>query len=270
MGRKEFFIGADSDGTVFDSMTVKHKKAFIPALIEVWGYESEKEKVYEICENINLYSKTRGIDRFSGLELTFRRFEESGIKVPDFGDLKGFLNCGKSLSNSSLREYLKTFESGFLKDVLRWSEEADEKFMKEMKGLMPFEGVKKALKKAADKAEIAVISSASEESLMHDWKKDGLCELTDKIFGQEFGKKSAQLKAAAKGFKKENALMIGDAPGDYKEACAAEIGFYPITPGKEEECWKLFEEKYLDLFFGGGLTDKIKEELLRNFFSALE
>ncbi len=31
---KDFFIGVDSDGTAFDSMTIKHKKAFIPAFID--------------------------------------------------------------------------------------------------------------------------------------------------------------------------------------------------------------------------------------------
>ena len=83
---KKYFIGIDSDGTAFDSMTIKHRKAFIPAMIKVWHLEGYADKVSEICEYINLYSPTRGIDRFSGLKITFDRFKEAGIPVPDYID----------------------------------------------------------------------------------------------------------------------------------------------------------------------------------------
>ena len=36
---KDFFIGIDSDGTVFDSMTLKHTFSFIPAAIKVFELE---------------------------------------------------------------------------------------------------------------------------------------------------------------------------------------------------------------------------------------
>ena len=36
---KRFFVGIDSDGTVFDSMTVKHLEAFIPQMTEIWGLQ---------------------------------------------------------------------------------------------------------------------------------------------------------------------------------------------------------------------------------------
>ncbi len=32
---KPYLIGIDSDGTAFDSMTIKHRHAFIPALLEI-------------------------------------------------------------------------------------------------------------------------------------------------------------------------------------------------------------------------------------------
>jgi hypothetical protein len=67
-----------SDGTAFDSMTIKHRKAFIPAMIRIWGLEGYAEKVFEICEYINLYSPTRGIDRFSGLKVTLAGGTTSG------------------------------------------------------------------------------------------------------------------------------------------------------------------------------------------------
>ena len=73
--KKKFFIGIDSDGTAFDSMTVKHRRAFIPTIIKTWNLDKASDAVYEICEDINLFSKTRGIDRFSGLVPTFERLK---------------------------------------------------------------------------------------------------------------------------------------------------------------------------------------------------
>ena len=37
---KEFFVGIDSDGCVFDSMELKHKECFIPNIIKHWGLQA--------------------------------------------------------------------------------------------------------------------------------------------------------------------------------------------------------------------------------------
>ena len=124
---KKFFIGVDSDGTAFNSMSIKHKNAFIPIFIEIWGYSEHREAVTQICERINLYSKTRGIDRFSGLLLTFDEIKRHGIETPDYRSLRGFLKCG-ALSNAGLREYIRQNKDDFLENVLLWSEAADKKF----------------------------------------------------------------------------------------------------------------------------------------------
>ncbi|MEE1224833.1 MAG: HAD hydrolase-like protein [Clostridia bacterium] len=256
----KYFIGIDSDGTAFDSMTIKHTKAFIPVFIEIWGYEEYSDKIKEICEHINLYSKTRGIDRFSGLEITFREIEKCGIKVPDYSGLSGFLKSGK-LSNESLRKYLKTNDDEFLKNVLIWSEKADELFKKEVKALQPFKSVKKVLIKSQGIADTAVISSASESSLREDWQKDNLTEYVTAIYGQEFGNKKAQLEnAMKKGY--EKALMIGDALGDLEAAKSVGALFYPIIPGSEDASWELLCDKYLDMFFKNEFNEKVQQKLI--------
>ena len=150
---KKFFIGVDSDGTAFNSMSIKHKNAFIPIFIEIWGYSEHREAVTQICERINLYSKTRGIDRFSGLLLTFDEIKRHGIETPDYRSLRGFLKCG-ALSNAGLREYIRQNKDDFLENVLLWSEAADKKFKYEVKDLMPFANVKKTLRKAFENADI--------------------------------------------------------------------------------------------------------------------
>ncbi|MBO5766011.1 MAG: HAD family hydrolase, partial [Lentisphaeria bacterium] len=263
---KRYFIGIDSDGTAFDSMTIKHRKAFIPAMIRVWKLEEYSEKVSEICEYINLYSPTRGIDRFSGLKVTFDSFKAAGIPVPDYSGIDGFLKDAGKLSNATLTEYLKTHEDAFLKDVLVWSAEADAVFQKEVETLMPFPMVKKCLEKACPHADIAVISSASMQSLESDWKKDGLLDCVSKVYGQEFGNKKAQLKAATDG-KYENIckLMLGDAKGDLEAAQSAGAWFYPMIPGREDESWQLFYDRYLDIYLDGKFDQLIQNELLEKF-----
>ncbi len=263
--RKKFFIGIDSDGTVFDSMTIKHRKAFIPVMIEVWGYQEHAKTVFEICESINLYSSTRGIDRFSGLLPTFERFAQSGLRIPDTSSLAGFLKDGK-LSTAGLEAYLRNHDEPFLRSVLEWSRRADELFQREVKGLQPFRGVAAVLAKAAGRADIAVISSASESSLRNDWKKENLLDHVGRVYGQEFGSKKAQLAAAVTGvYEPRRTMMIGDAPGDEKAARSVGARFYPVIPGREEESWTALREVYLDRFLNDEFDEAVQQELMDQF-----
>ena len=76
---KKFFIGVDSDGTAFDSMTIKHTDSFIPMIFKIWGMDEHRELIVELEELINLYSKLRGINRFPGLLFLFEELEKRGI-----------------------------------------------------------------------------------------------------------------------------------------------------------------------------------------------
>lgn len=263
---KPYLIGIDSDGTAFDSMTIKHCRAFIPALVEIWGLQAHSEKIHEICEFINLYSATRGVNRFIGMKLAFERFEKEGIPVPDHSSIDGFLNAGKP-SNASLRDYLERHDSPFLRQLLEWSCLADRYFEKEVRALPPFRGVLPVLKQAEDRAEIAVISSAAEKSLRADWQKENLLGHVTALYGLEFGSKSAQLKAAAGGrFDGSHMLMIGDAAGDHEAARSVGAWFYPIIPGEEERCWEQLRERYLELFLADRYAS-VQEELLSRFIT---
>ena len=64
-------VCVDSDGCAMDTMEVKHRKCFGPKMIEVWGLQDIEEKFLEMWNMINLYSKTRGINRFKGLVKIF-------------------------------------------------------------------------------------------------------------------------------------------------------------------------------------------------------
>ncbi len=262
---KEYLIGIDSDGTAFDSMTIKHRYAFIPALLEIWGLQEHAGKIQDIWEYINLYSSTRGVNRFLGMKLAFLKFEEEGIPVPDYHSIDGFLSAGKP-SNASLQNYLTQNDSPFLRQLLEWSRLADRYFEEKVKTLLPFRGVLPVLKQAEDRAEIAVISSATENSLRTDWQKEDLLNHVTALYGLEFGSKSAQLKAAAgTRFDGAHMLMIGDSGGDHEAARSVGAWFYPIIPGEEEKSWEQLRERYLEDFLAGrfGL---VQEELLSSFY----
>src|SRR5437762_11631915 len=64
---KEFFVGIDSDGCVFDSMEIKHKECFTPMFIKHFHLQAVSKYAREVWEFVNLYSKTRGANRFPAL-----------------------------------------------------------------------------------------------------------------------------------------------------------------------------------------------------------
>ena len=264
---KDFFVGIDSDGTVFDSMTLKHTFSFIPVAIKVFGLEEYKDEFTKEAEKINLYSLTRGVNRFPALLMTFDK-----INVPfDTTDFKNYINSGYPFSNNGLKDYILKNPSPFLDKVLEWSCEGDKLFEKLCEDIKPFENVKKTITKMKEKADIMVVSAASSKGLEKDWTKADLASDVSFILGQEYGKKDSQLAfAKERGYKKENMLMIGDAPGDYEAAKKNGCMFYPIIPSKEIMCWQMLGEKYLDLFFDGKYDENIQNELYSNFINFLK
>ena len=53
--QREFFVGIDSDGCVFDTMEVKHKECFIPNIIKFWNLQSVSKYAREAAEFVNLH-----------------------------------------------------------------------------------------------------------------------------------------------------------------------------------------------------------------------
>ena len=64
---KEFFVGIDSDGCIFDSMEIKHKECFAPMFIKHFELQAVSKYAREVWEFVNLYSKDRGANRFPAL-----------------------------------------------------------------------------------------------------------------------------------------------------------------------------------------------------------
>ena len=64
---KEFFVGIDSDGCAFPTMELKHKECFIPNIIKYYNLQAVSKYAREAAEFVNLYSKSRGVNRFPAL-----------------------------------------------------------------------------------------------------------------------------------------------------------------------------------------------------------
>ena len=64
---REYFVGIDSDGCIFDSMEIKHKECFTPMFIKYFELQAVSKYAREVWDFVNLYSKTRGANRFPAL-----------------------------------------------------------------------------------------------------------------------------------------------------------------------------------------------------------
>lgn len=253
---KSFFIGVDSDGTVFDSMTAKHDGAMIPAAIAIWDLQKVAAEYTRAAEHINLYSRHRGVNRFRGLLMTFEELEKDpavrGGSLPDYAGLREFVEENPALSGKTLAAFRRKKDSAFLRQLQEWSESSDRLFAQKSQTIGPFPGVKAALAQAAGFADLMVVSSAAGVGLAADWGRAGLLEYVALVAGQEAGTKSHQLAAAAEGrYPAGHILMIGDAPGDREAARAAGALFYPIVPGQETACWKMLCAEGLERFHMG-------------------
>src|SRR6185295_3442684 len=63
----KFLVGIDSDGCAFDTMELKHKECFIPNIINFYELQAVSKYARQAAEFVNLYSKSRGINRFPAL-----------------------------------------------------------------------------------------------------------------------------------------------------------------------------------------------------------
>ena len=270
--KKRFFVGIDSDGTTFDSMTIKHTYSFIPATIEIFGLESCAEEFKTIAEKVNLYSLDRGVNRFTGQLMAFKQLEEKGLfKFEGIEDFEAFLNSGAPLSNESLESWNSEHNSEFNQKVLKWSGLGDEYFEKLTDNIPPFRYVSETIEKMRISADIMVVSAASYKGLLKDWSNAKLSDKVDFIAGQEFGNKASQLLYAKQsGYSGEDMLMIGDALGDYNSAKKVGALFYPITPGREVESWKALKDTYFDMFINGEYTKEVEQKLYNEFTEILK
>lgn len=272
----EFFIGIDSDGCAFDTMEIKQKECFCPNFIKSFELQKISKYARETWEFVNLYSKSRGINRFLALLETIRLLEKRpevharGMELPDLSLLKKWTEEESKLGNPALGEFAEKVDDAMIDRIYAWSLKVNQDIGEMVYGMPPFPMVKESLKKLTMKADALVVSQTPVEALEREWKENKIDKYVRVIAGQEYGTKTEHLALAAKKKYPDNKiLMIGDAPGDLKAARANGVLFFPINPGHEEDSWKRFHDEALDLFFSLGYKGEYEEKLIEEFESYL-
>jgi phosphoglycolate phosphatase-like HAD superfamily hydrolase len=269
---KDFFVGIDSDGCVFDTMELKHKECFCPNYIKYFGLQKVSRYAREVWDFVNLYSKGRGTNRFPALinsvELLATRPEvkQWNVTLPDFTPLKTWMENESKLGNSSLQAYAEQANDPLIKRVLDWSLRVNADIEEMVTGMEPFPNAIDALKAIHQKADAVVISQTPVEALTREWEESSIDAFIRTIAGQEHGTKTEHIALAAKGkYAAEKTLMIGDAPGDLKAAKNNGALFFPINPGHENESWKRLVEEGLNRFFTLNFAGSYEQSLIEEF-----
>lgn len=272
--KKEFLICIDSDGCAFDTMEIKHKECFCPATVDVLGLQAVSKYVRYAWEYTNLYSPTRGANRFltliDTLEMLEKREEVSAyhLKLPDYKILKNWVKTAKALNNQELRKAIENDQR--LNIFLEWSLDCNERINKMVHSVPPFPNVLEALGNMYLFADIAIVSATAHEALEREWKEHDLLKYVSIVTGQEQGTKKACIKSLKENYKKDCVIMIGDAPGDMEAAIENKILFYPILPNKEIESWKRFNQNYCEKFKTKNYTQEIEKDMVERFLKVLQ
>ncbi len=268
----DFFVGIDSDGCAFDAMEIKHKECFIPTIIRVWGLQPVAKYARETCEFVNLYSRTRGLNRWIALVKVFDLLRERpeviarGARVPKGDKIKEFIASGYPLSHKGIVQYAADHPDPELEQAVRWSVAVDQAIADMVHGVPPFPYVRESLQKMHGKVDLMVVSATPVEALQREWNEHGLAQYMSVIAGQEMGTKLQHLQYAAKGkYPDDHILLIGDAPGDREAAKSAGVLFYPINPGGEERSWKRFYDEAFDRFLNGTYAGEYEARLIAEF-----
>ncbi|EOS21223.1 hypothetical protein C806_04539 [Lachnospiraceae bacterium 3-1] len=268
--RNDFLICVDSDGCAMDTMDIKHFQCFGPCMVAEWGLEEWREEILDRWNEINLYTMTRGINRFKGLVIALGEIREKYCEIEDLERLEQWVKETPEWSNDALERAIMETDNICLRKALSWSvavNQSIDRLAQEDK--RPFGGVEEALRKAHRDADIAIVSSANPGAVLEEWDIHGLLEYTDVVLAQDAGSKAFCISELMKrGYAKDHVLMCGDAPGDKEAAEKNGVYFYPILVRKEAESWEEFQEAglkhFLENTYGGSYQEKKNRQFLDN------
>lgn len=240
--QKDFLVCVDSDGCAMDTMDIKHFRCFGPCMVEEWGLEAWEKPILDRWNEINLYTMTRGINRFKGLALALTEIDKQYTPIEGVEELAAWAENAPELSNGALAKAIETAKGPALAKALSWSEKVNAAIdalpESEKK---PFAGVAEGLAAAHSVADVAIVSSANREAVEEEWVRCGLTDSVDVLCCQDAGSKAACIAALKeKGYAPNHILMVGDAAGDQAAADKNGVYYYPILVRQEAESWEEF------------------------------
>ena len=271
----EFFVGIDSDGCVFNSMEVKHNDCFSVNLVKHFGLASISRQVHQAWDFVNLYSTTRGTNRFKAILLVcdflreMQLVRKMGVAVPELSHLREWSETETKLGNPALQSAIDSATGERLDElsqVMAWSLGVNESVAEIVYNLPPFPGVRETLQRLQGKSDVIVVSATPDEALIREWAEHEIDTYVALIAGQEMGTKTEHLTITTKDRYPENhVLMLGDSPGDLKAARDVGALFFPVNPGSEDTSWQLFLDEAMDKFFDGQYVGTYEDALIDKF-----
>ncbi|MCP1771580.1 phosphoglycolate phosphatase-like HAD superfamily hydrolase [Neisseria perflava] len=251
----------DSDGCAMDTMNIKHEKCFGPLAAEAFGI-TDVPRFIEIWNKVNLFSATRGTNRFKGLIYTLQQYGYEG----DFSTLTQWVETSPELSNRALAQQIEKTPSKDLSTALAWSE-AVNKSIKTLRGNdAPFPNARRSLEFVHQFADVAVVSSANNEAIVDEWNRHALMPNVDLVYGQEEGSKAYCLGLLKQyGYEGNKILMVGDSPGDLDAAKSAGTLFFPILFNHEDASWDELVLKALGKLVNGEFDEAYQADLVNCF-----
>ena len=242
--KHDYLICVDSDGCVMDTMNCKHFHCFGPCMVTEWGLENWRDTILERWNVINLFSMTRGINRFKGLAMALGEIHEKYTPITGIQALQHWADTAPALSNDAVAKAITEATEPEAKLVfekaLAWSKAVNAAIVALDESLkVPYAGAKEGLAAAHSFADVAMVSSANRDAVEEEWGKFGLLEHTDIVLAQDVGSKAACIGAMLQfGYEPSKVLMIGDAPGDCDAAEKNHVHYYPILVNHEQESWQ--------------------------------
>ena len=269
---KDYLVCVDSDGCAMDTMDIKHFRCFGPCMVKEWGLNKWENEILDRWNEINLYTMTRGINRFKGLSLALSEINDKYTEIDGISVLAYWAENSKELSNNALKTAIENNpDANILKKALSWSISVNETINTLTDDeKQPFPKAKDALKFANKRADVAIVSSANIDAVIDEWERCGLLEHTDIVLAQNAGSKAFCIaELLKKGYSPENVVMCGDAPGDMDAAKKNGVFYYPILVKREKESWEEFIDKGFDNLISGNYEGEYQEKKIADFLTNL-
>lgn len=242
--KHEYLVCVDSDGCVMDTMNCKHFYCFGPRMVEVWQLEAHQDRVLAEWNRINLFSMTRGINRFKALALALTQVHKALTPIEGIEALTRWADTAPALSNDALAKALSEAAQpearAVLQKALQWSQAVNDSIVAlPDQWKLPYPGAAEGLAAAHAFADVAMVSSANRDAVEEEWARFGLLRHTDIVLAQDIGSKAHCIAQMLKmGYDPGKVLMVGDAPGDCDAAAKNGVHYYPILVNHEQESWE--------------------------------
>ena len=267
--KHDWLVCVDSDGCAMDTMDCKHFHCFGPCMVAEWQLEPWSEALLARWNDINLYSMTRGVNRFKGLAMALTEADAQYTPIDGVAALNEWVSASPALSNDALAAAVAAGGHPVLAKALAWSRAVNAAIVRLPEELkVPFAGAKEGLAAAKTFADVAIVSSANRDAVVEEWEKFGLLEHTDITLAQDCGSKAHCIEKMLEfGYAPDHVLMVGDAPGDCDAAEKNGVWYYPILVRREGESWEELRTKTLEIFKNGGyaaIQAEKKAEFLKN------